>query len=50
MKEAVIYDMYQYLGADASLYNYAEISVNQDSLSGNMSHNYYLYENNGTKQ
>ena len=28
MKEALIYDMYQYLGADASLYNYAEISVN----------------------
>lgn len=28
MKEAVIYDMYRYLGADASLYNYAEISVN----------------------
>lgn len=28
MKEAVVYDMYQYLGADASLYNYAEISVN----------------------
>lgn len=28
MKEAVIYDMYQYLGADASLYNYAKISVN----------------------
>ncbi|MCI8417062.1 MAG: hypothetical protein HFI33_06135 [Lachnospiraceae bacterium] len=28
MKEAFIYDMYQYLGADASLYNYAEISVN----------------------
>lgn len=28
MKEAVIYDMYQYLGADASLYNYAEISMN----------------------
>lgn len=28
MKEAVIYDMYQYLGADASLYNYAEVSVN----------------------
>lgn len=28
MKEAIIYDMYQYLGADASLYNYAEISVN----------------------
>lgn len=28
MKEAVIYDMYQYLGTDASLYNYARISVN----------------------
>ncbi len=28
MKEALIYDMYQYLGADASLYNFAKISVN----------------------
>ena len=28
MKEALVYDMYQYLGADASLYNYASISVN----------------------
>ena len=28
MKEALIYDMYQYLGVDASLYNYAEIYVN----------------------
>ncbi len=28
MKEAVIYDMFEYLGADASLYNYAKISVN----------------------
>lgn len=28
MKEALVYDMYQYLGADASLYNVAEISVN----------------------
>lgn len=28
MKEAIIYDMYQYLDADASLYNYAEVSVN----------------------
>lgn len=28
MKEALVYDMYQYLGADASLYNYAQISVN----------------------
>ncbi len=28
MKEAVIYDMYQFLGADASLYNYAKVSVN----------------------
>lgn len=28
MKEALIYDMYQYLGADASLYNHAAIYVN----------------------
>ena len=28
MKEALIYDMYQYLGADASLYNYAKLSIN----------------------
>ena len=28
MKEALIYDMYQYLGVDASLYNYAKIYVN----------------------
>ena len=28
MKEAIIYDMYQYLGAASSLYNYAEVSVN----------------------
>ena len=28
MKEALIYDMFQYLGAEASLYNYAAISVN----------------------
>ena len=28
MKEAVVYDMYQYLGADASLYNYAKVSAN----------------------
>lgn len=28
MKEALIYDMYQYLGADTSLYNYAKLSVN----------------------
>lgn len=28
MKEAIIYDMYDYLGADASLYNYAKIYVN----------------------
>ena len=28
MKEAVIYDMFEYLGADASLYNYATISLN----------------------
>lgn len=28
MKEAIVYDMFAYLGADASLYNYAKISVN----------------------
>ena len=28
MKEALVYDMYQYLDTDASLYNYAKISVN----------------------
>lgn len=28
LKEALIYDMYQYLGANASLYNYAKISLN----------------------
>ena len=28
MKEALVYDMYQFLGADASLYNYAAIYVN----------------------
>lgn len=28
MKEAIVYDMYQYLGADASLYNYAKVSIN----------------------
>lgn len=27
-KEALVYDMFQYLGADASLYHYAKISVN----------------------
>ncbi len=32
MKEAIVYDMYQYLGVDASLYNYAEISVNGEYL------------------
>lgn len=28
MKEALVYDMFEYLGADASLYNYSKISVN----------------------
>lgn len=28
MKEAIAYDMYRFLGADASLYNYAKLSVN----------------------
>jgi spore coat protein CotH len=30
MKEALVYDMFKYIGADASLYNYAKISVNDD--------------------
>ncbi len=29
-KEAIIYDMFQFLEADASLYNYAKISVNDE--------------------
>ena len=28
MKEALIYDMFQFIGADASLYNYAKVTVN----------------------
>ncbi len=28
MKEAIIYDMFQYIGAESSLYNYAKVSVN----------------------
>lgn len=28
MKEAIVYDMFRYLGANASLYNYAKVSVN----------------------
>ena len=28
MKEAIVYDMFAYLGADASLYSYSKISVN----------------------
>ncbi|MBR5157410.1 MAG: CotH kinase family protein [Clostridia bacterium] len=30
MKEAIVYDMFQYLDVDASLYNYAKISVNNE--------------------
>ena len=30
MKEAIVYDMFQYLNTDASLYNYAKISVNNE--------------------
>ena len=30
MKEAIVYDMFRYLDADASLYNYAKISVNDE--------------------
>lgn len=32
MKEAVVYDMYRYLEVDASLYNYAELSLNGEYL------------------
>lgn len=32
MKEAIVYDMYRYLDADASLYNYAELSVNGEYI------------------
>lgn len=28
MKEAICYDMFEFLGADASLYNYAKVSIN----------------------
>ena len=28
MKEALIYDMYQFIGAESSLYNYAKVNVN----------------------
>lgn len=31
MKEAIVYDMFAYLGADASLYNYADIAVNGET-------------------
>ncbi|MGN0572606.1 MAG: CotH kinase family protein, partial [Acutalibacteraceae bacterium] len=31
MKEAVVFDMFRYLGADASLCNYADISVNGET-------------------
>lgn len=30
MKETIVYDMFQFLDADASLYNYAKISVNNE--------------------
>ena len=30
MKEAMVFDMYRFIGADASLYNYAKMSVNGD--------------------
>lgn len=33
-KEALIYDMFRYLGADASLYNYAKVSVNGEYWGG----------------
>lgn len=54
MKEAVVYDMYQYLGADASLYNYAEISVNGAYLGVYLAleavEESFLMRNYGTKE
>ena len=32
MKEAIVYDMYQYLDVDASLYNYAKLSMNGEYI------------------
>lgn len=53
MKEALIYDMYQYLDADASLYNYAELSVNGEYwgvyLALEAVEDSFLLRNYGTK-
>ena len=53
MKEALIYDMYQFIGADASLYNYAEISVNDEYwgvyLALEAVENSFLLRNYGTQ-
>ncbi len=53
MKEALVYDMYQYLDADASLYNYAEVSVNGEYwgvyLALEAVEDSFLLRNYGTK-
>lgn len=53
MKEALVYDMYQYLGVDASLYNYAKISVNREYwgvyLALEAVEDSFLMRNYGTK-
>lgn len=53
MKEALVYDMYQYLGVDASLYNYAAIYVNGEYwgvyLALEAVENNFLLRNYGTE-
>ena len=53
MKEAIIYDMFAYLGADASLYNYSKISVNGEYIGVYLAleaiEDSFLLRNYGTK-
>ncbi len=53
MKEAVIYDMFAYLDADASLYNYSKISVNGEYIGVYLAlegvEDSFLMRNYGTK-
>ena len=53
MKEAVIYDMFAYLDADASLYNYSKISVNGEYFGVYLAlegvEDSFLLRNYGTK-
>lgn len=54
MKEASVYDMYQFLDADASLYNYAKISVNGDYFGVYLAleaiEESFMLRNNGTEK